>query len=42
LAQNRHEVVVARPAGHEVTVEMGDAAAGGGTEVETDVDAVGF
>jgi hypothetical protein len=42
VAEDGHEVVVAGPAGDEVAVEVGDAAAGGGAEVEADVDAVGL
>ena len=38
---DRHEIGVAGPAGHDVGVQMGDAAAGGGAEVEADVEPVG-
>jgi hypothetical protein len=42
LAENGHEVVVTGPTRDEVAVEVGDAAAGGGAEVEADVNPVGF
>ena len=42
LPDDRHEVGVAIPARHDVGVEVGDAAAGGGAEVEAEVEAVGL
>ena len=42
LAEDGHEVVVSIPARDEVAVQVRDAAAGGGAEIETDVNAVGL
>ena len=42
LADDRHEIRVAGPAGHDMGVEVGDAAAGGGAEIEADVESIGI
>ena len=41
LADDGHEIGVAGPAGDDVGVEVRDAAAGGGAEIETDIEGVG-